>query len=132
MPSARRSETGLDMFRCSSLRWKTGLRAARATRGLTSAGRLKAIRKPMPTYAGTKNLNLRAPLELKTAEGHLWRGIDPRQRRPKKDDPTSYMDCRTYNIPGNRSGPAIYDEADTNSRTIARRNRKGTIGIKQR
>src|SRR3546814_7702321 len=88
MPSARRSETGLDMFRCSSLRWKTGLRAARATRGLTSAGRLKAIRKPMPTYAGTKNLNLRAPLELKTAEGHLWRGIDPRQRRPKKDDPT--------------------------------------------
>src|SRR3546814_232563 len=100
MPSARRSETGLDMFRCSSLRWKTGLRAARATRGLTSAGRLKAIRKPMPTYAGTKNLNLRAPLELKTAEGHLWRGIDPRQRRPKKDDPTSYMDCRTYHIPG--------------------------------
>src|SRR3546814_16857791 len=90
MPSARRSETGLDMFRCSSLRWKTGLRAARATRGLTSAGRLKAIRKPMPTYAGTKNLNLRAPLELKTAEGPLWRGIHPRQRRPQKDDPTSY------------------------------------------
>src|SRR3546814_7284049 len=85
MPSARRSETGLDMFRCSSLRWKTGLRAARATRGLTSAGRLKAIRKPMPTYAGTKNLNLRAPLELKTAEGHLWRGIDPRQRRRSEE-----------------------------------------------
>src|SRR3546814_5095623 len=71
----------------------------------------------MPTYAGTKNLNLRAPLELKTAEGHLWRGIDPRQRRPKKDDPTSYMDCRTYHIPGTLSGQAIYDEADTKVRT---------------
>src|SRR3546814_5280232 len=80
---------------------------------LFRSGRLKAIRKPMPTYAGTKNLNFRAPLELKTAEGHLWRGIDPRQRRPKKDDPTSYMDCRTYHIPGTLSGQAIYDEADT-------------------
>src|SRR3546814_1554843 len=131
MPSARRSETGLDMFRCSSLRWKTGLRAARATRGLTSAGRLKAIRKPMPTYAGTKNLNLRAPLELKTAEGHLWRGIDPRQRRPKKDDPTSYMDCRTYHIPGTLSGQAIYDEADTKVRTIARRICEENLGFKK-
>src|SRR3546814_18578943 len=99
MPSARRSETGLDMFRCSSLRWKTGLRAARATRGLTSAGRLKAIRQPMPTYAGTKNLNLRAPLALKTAAGHLWHGIDPRQRRPKQDDPTHHMERTTYHNP---------------------------------
>src|SRR3546814_8010226 len=85
----------------------------------------------MPTYAGTKNLNLRAPLELKTAEGHLWRGIDPRQRRPKKDDPTSYMDCRTYHIPGTLSGQAIYDEADTKVRTIARRICEENLGFKK-
>src|SRR3546814_16030852 len=60
-----------------------------------------------------------------------WRCIDPRHRRPKKDDPTSYMDCRTYHIPGTLSGQAIYDEADTKVRTIARRICEENLGFKK-
>src|SRR3546814_5365564 len=41
------------------------------------------------------------------------------------------MDCPTYHIPGTLSGQAIYDEADTKVRTIARRICEENLGFKK-